>query len=93
MELRALIGVLREKNPEFRTKDVVALASQLNDSLRFMRHSHAAFGNILEHLQKLDRSDKVCLLFLRVLFFVEQKKVWTLLEGFIRSLAARLRRQ
>ncbi len=59
MELRALIGVLREKNPEFRTKDVVALASQLNDSLRFMRHSHAAFGNILEHLQKLDRSDKV----------------------------------
>jgi hypothetical protein len=74
MELRALIGVLREKNPEFRTKDVVALASQLNDSLRFMRHSHAAFGNILEHLQKLDRSDKVsCLLLYLFVLILSQR--------------------
>lgn len=75
-ELRALVGVLRERNAEFRTRDLVgivfekelfffltshlekaALAGGLAESLRFQRESHAALGNMLEHLQRLDRSN------------------------------------
>lgn len=56
-ELRALLSVVREKNPEFRTRDLGVLTAQLNDSLRFQRDALTAFGNMLEHLQKLDRSN------------------------------------
>ena len=68
-ELKTLINVFREKYPDFRLKNEHVMFNELNQSLKADQRAHASFVNILEQLEKLDKSEAV----------------WLCLESFIRS--------
>jgi hypothetical protein len=71
MELKTLINVLKDRNPEFRRRNAKAAFKALSDELESKPGPSSSFANIIDQLSRIDRSDAA----------------WRCVEEFIQSLA------
>lgn len=56
---QTLIGVLRERTPEFRKRSIKVIAAELSDAFRPSPHAQALLASTLGHLGRLGRDEAV----------------------------------